>query len=203
MAVARLCETGTEGQSSIVRENLVIHTEQLQWFAIRVRPGREKLASSLLRAKGYEDFLPLYRATSQWSDRIKELERALFPAYLFCRLDPIHRLPILQTPWVNSIVSFGGIPIPIADPEIEAVRAIVQSGRRAAPWPFMQPGCRVRLNAGPFRGIEGSLVEVKNECRLVVAVSLLQRAVAVEIEREWAEPIRMPSARSGPTSRAQ
>lgn len=60
----------------------------LRWFVIQVRPRYEKIVASVLRAKGYEEFLPLHTARRRWSDRTKELEVPLFPGYLFCRLDP-------------------------------------------------------------------------------------------------------------------
>jgi transcription antitermination factor NusG len=159
------------------------------WFAIHVRPGREKFVASLLRAKGYTEFLPMYRSKFRWSDRIKERELALFPSYLFCRLDPDRRLPVLMTPWVNAIVGSGKRPEPIPESEVEAIRAIVQSGQRTLPWPFLQPGHRVTLEAGPLRGLEGVLMQMKKEYKLVVAVNLLQRAVAVEIDCRWAKPV--------------
>jgi len=49
----------------------------------------------------------------------------------------------------------------------------------------MRVGDRVRIAEGPLRGIEGLLVSIKNECRLVIAISLLQRMVSAEIERDW------------------
>ena len=48
----------------------------------------------------------------------------------------------------------------------------------------------MRIGAGPLRGVEGVLVSQKRNSRLVVSVTLLQRAVAVEIEADWARPIQ-------------
>jgi hypothetical protein len=38
-------------------------------------------------------------------------------------------------------------------------------------------------------GLEGILVRVKESFRLVVSVTLLQRSVAVEIDRDWIRPL--------------
>ena len=38
-------------------------------------------------------------------------------------------------------------------------------------------------------GLEGIITNTDKVYRLIVSVSLLQRAVAVEIDREWARPI--------------
>jgi hypothetical protein len=69
---------------------------------------------------------------------------------------------------------------------MEAVKQIHLSGLPARPHPNLNKGDRVLLADGPLRGITGLIAEVGENCRLVVSVTLLQRSVAVEIERGWA-----------------
>lgn len=165
----------------------------LPWFALQVRSRHEKMVSQLLHQKGFEEFLPLYLARQRWSDRITKVELPLFPGYVFCRFDAAARLPILMTPGVASIIRTGNELSPVEDGEIEAIRVIVLSGHRAAPYPFLNLGQRVRIEFGSLKGIEGVLVSFKNTHRLVVSVPLLQRSVAVEIDRDWVDPL--PSRR--------
>jgi transcription antitermination factor NusG len=109
---------------------------------------------------------------------------------MFCRFDPQERLmPILTTPGIVGIVSAGKTPIPIPDEEIGGIRDVVRSGLAAHPWPFLEAGCRVRIEHGTLAGLEGILTDTGKIHRLVVSVTLLQRSVAVEIDREWARPI--------------
>ncbi len=81
-----------------------IRSQQWPWFAIMARTGREKSATLLLENAGYECLLPVSKYTRRWSDRMKEVEVPLFPGYLFCRMDPQNRLPVLMTPGVIQIV---------------------------------------------------------------------------------------------------
>lgn len=165
-------------------------TEQaLAWYAIRVRSNFERVTGESLRSKGYTEFSPFYRVRRRWSDRTKIIEQPLFPGYVFCRLDPERRLPILQSPGAVSVVSFGGTFLPIEEAEMEAIRASVRSGVEVSPWPYLRVGQRVRVVGGPLFGVEGLLAAVKNEIRLVLSVSLLQRSVAVELDRQEVEPI--------------
>jgi len=148
------------------------------------------LASAALRGKGYEEFLPLYRSRRRWSDRVKQLDLPLFPGYLFCRFDPHDRLlPILTTPGMIGIVGAGRTPIPVPDEEIEAVRRILRSGLAAQPWPFLGAGCAVYIERGPLAGLQGVITKADKVDRLIVSVNLLQRSVAVEIDRDWARPV--------------
>jgi transcription antitermination factor NusG len=165
-------------------------TDNLLWYAIRVETRLGRIASATLRGKGYEEFLPLYRSRRRWSTRSKELEFPLFPGYLFCRFDVSDRLmPILTTPGVIGIVGAGKMPVSVDSEEIEAIRAVLRSGFAPQPWPFLSVGSRVYVEGGPLAGAEGIIVNTDKVYRLVVSISLLQRSVAVEVDREWVRPI--------------
>ena len=159
------------------------------WYGIRTRPNQERLAAKSLEGKGYEQYLPLYSSRRRWSDRVATTQLPLFPGYVFCRFDPLRRLPIMTTSGVASIVGFANGPAPIEDAEIQAVHAILDSGRATEPWPFLSEGQRVRVTYGSLKELEGILVKKKSDWRLVVSVSMLQRSVSVEIDRAWVATI--------------
>jgi len=160
-----------------------------RWFAVYTRSNCEFKVSRQLSSRGFEELLPVYRSRRHWSDRTRELDLPLFAGYVFCRFDARHALPVLSTPGVVRIIGSGRTPIPVTDSEIDAVRAICTSGVRAQPWPYLEVGRRVTLVNGPLAGVEGIVIELKNEFRLVVSIALLQRSVAAEIEREWIQPL--------------
>jgi len=166
-----------------------------RWFALRVKSRCEKVVSMVAQNKGFEEFLPLYPSRRRWSDRLKSVELPLFPGYLFCRLDPQHRLPLLTIPGVLHLVGVGKTPVPIEDVEIAALQATIRSGLLAEPWPYLEIGQRVRLNEGPLAGLEGILIETSKPQRIVVSVTLLKRSIAVSIERGWATPLGLSGRR--------
>jgi len=172
------------------------------WFAVQTRSRYENLVATLLRGKGYELFLPIYKSRRRWSDRIKELELPLFPGYLFCRFNPLDRFPILVTPGVMQVVGVGKNPIPVDDSEIAALEAAIRSGLPRQPWPFLQIGQKVRIECKPLCGLEGILVEFKGRHRLVLSVTLLQRSVAVEVDDTWIRPIPLSSPMTSPRTSA-
>jgi transcription antitermination factor NusG len=160
------------------------------WFALQVRTRHEIGVADYLSGKGYEWFLPLHRCRKRWSDRVREVESALFPGYLFCRFNPENRLPILQTPGVIQIVGFNPTPIPVSDDEIRAVQKLMASGIPNQPWPFLRVGDQVRIESGPLTGLEGILTEFKGRHRLVISITLLQRSVAAEIDSAFVKSLR-------------
>jgi len=177
-------------------ENLYDGTER--WFAIHVKSRSEKLCAAIMENKGVEGFLPLYERRHRWSDRVKLVELPLFPGYVFCRLDPRRRLPVLTIPGVLQFVGIGKTPAPIDDGEIANIQTTLRSGLLTEPWRFLEAGQRVRINDGPLAGLEGLLVGTSKRQRLVVSVTLLKRSVAVAIEPHWAMPLdvngRRPAA---------
>ena len=161
-----------------------------EWFALQVRSRWERSTVKILSGKGYETLLPTYESERRWGGRLRMVELPLFPSYVFCRFDVLKRLPILVTPGVIAIVSRGRVPIPVEQAEIAGIQTLVGSGAQAEPWPYLEVGERVRIEDTALRGVEGILLSVKGDRRVVVSVSLLQRSVALEIDRASVSPIR-------------
>ena len=164
-------------------------TSMLPWFALQVRSRREALVADHLEGQGLECYLPLYKSTRRWSDRLKEVEQPLFPGYLFCRLNLSNRGPVLMTPGVQQIVGFGRTPVPVEEKEVESIRQVLSSGLPSLPWPYLHLGERVRVNHGSLINLEGILVNFKGSNRVVLSVTLLQRSVALEIDLAWLSPV--------------
>jgi transcription antitermination factor NusG len=160
------------------------------WYALHVRPKYERVVANALTSKGLDCFLPVHRVQKRWSDRLHQSEEPLFPCYLFGRIDPLRRLPILVTPGVISIVSYGTEPARIDEGEMEAIQTIAQSQVLAEPWPYLQAGDTVCIEKGPLAGLSGILVRAKSSCRLVVSISLIQRSIAAEVDADMVCGVR-------------
>jgi transcription termination/antitermination protein NusG len=150
------------------------------WSAIYVKNRHEKRVALTLERKGYEVFLPTY---VKFDERGRKFELPLFPSYVFCRFETLMPLPILTTPGVFSIVCTGCVPAAIPQSEIDGIRRLVGTELAPRPWPYLSPGQTVCLHSGPLRGIRGVVVDDSNEKWLVLSVHVLQRSVAVKIER--------------------
>ena len=155
-----------------------------QWFVVRVKPRHEKAVGFALRAKQYEEFLPLYRSKRRWADRLKDLELPLFPGYIFCRFNQLLRVPILNTPGVIDIVRTGAALAPVEQHEMDALHVMMEQRLCVQPWEYVNRGQTVTIQEGPLRGLSGIILDFKRSMRLVLSVSLLQRSVLVEVDRD-------------------
>ena len=164
---------------------MLFRTES-RWFALQVRPGFELAIASVLKSKGYEEFVPTYSSDEGSRGRV---ERPLFPGYIFCRFDSRVHAPIVTTPGVIRIVGYGRTSASLTDSEMQAVRTLAGSKLPAKPHSYIESGRRVRIREGPLRGAEGDFVQTGDGRYLVASVGLLQRSIAVEIEPAWLEPV--------------
>jgi transcription antitermination factor NusG len=162
----------------------------LAWFALYVRTKYERTIGQSLRDKGFETYIPCVPSERQWKDRRKTVEVSLFPNYVFCRFDLSDRFLILTTPEVYFIVGSGRQPVSIPDEQIASIERVVLHGTAVEALDAMHEGKRVAVVSGPLTGLEGIVVKIKNADRLVVNITLLQRAVATEISRDAVQVIQ-------------
>jgi transcription antitermination factor NusG len=162
----------------------VLGSGERSWFAVRVKSNREQITARALRSQGYEEFVPVFRRSRRAFGRTKTIEFPLFPGYVFSRFDKEKRLPILMLPGVIHVVGIGKEPAPIDSAEIASIRVIADSPLCSEPWPFLNVGERVEVVSGPLMGAQGVILGVKNKYRLIASMTLLQRSIAVEVDRE-------------------
>ena len=163
------------------------------WYAVQTRSNFEKRVATELTCKGLESYCPVFYEDHAWSDRTKTVARPLFPGYVFSRFQDggNTRRAIVQSPGAVRIVGAGQDLSPIPDEEIEAIRKMLAGGRACAPHCYMQEGDVVRVRRGPLRDLEGILIKIKNQARLILSVTLLSRSVATEVSLTDVEVIRV------------
>lgn len=162
------------------------------WFAAYTCAQHEKRVAEQLTEREVEHFLPLYASVRRWRDRRVRLDLPLFPGYVFVRLALRDRLRVLQVPSVVRLVSFGGLPAPLPDEQVEILRAGLADALHAEPHPFLAVGRRVRIVHGPLAGLEGVLQRKKSNFRFVLSVELIQRSIAVDVDAADVVPAAAP-----------
>lgn len=153
------------------------------WYALRTRSNFEFSVRDSLRDQGIAEFVPVYEERTRWSDRERRTIRPLLTGYVLARFDLEKRIRVLNTRGVVEILSIDRNPVPIPEEEIAELRRIAESPSLISPCPHVAAGERVRVERGPFEGIEGIVVAVKGERILTIPVDILGRSVAVQIDR--------------------
>lgn len=152
-----------------------------KWYALFLRTNQEKTTAQHLAARGVEHYLPSYRTLRQRKDRRVQLDTPLFPSYIFVHLPFIERMTAITTPHVISMVGSGGEAFVIPDAEILSIQRAASCGA-ALPHNDLKAGCRVVIARGILAGLEGFLVRYQSGVRVVVSVTSIGRAFAVNVD---------------------
>lgn len=153
---------------------------ELPWFALHVKHKHEKRVCLSLAGKELHVLLPTYRKTH---NNGLHFDLPIFSGYVFCRMDSSKSLSVLSTPGVFRILSSESGADSIPKEEIDAIRHVTSSEASIKKSEYLPPGREVYVQSGPFRGLRGVIVESNDQQWLTVSIHLLQRSVAVKLER--------------------
>ena len=174
---------------------LNVEYAQPRWYACYTRARAEKQVAKTLQERGFESYLPLVSRERQWKDRKKVVPFPLFPSYVFGRFSLRDMHAILTTPGVSTIVrTQGGQPSVIPAEELDNVRrfaeALARTGLEPETRPLLAEGQRVRINEGPFAGIEGVVVENRGRKRVLVGIAAIGQGLEIDIDTRVLKPLR-------------
>lgn len=154
----------------------------LNWYLIYTKPRQERIAETNLLNQGYECYLPLIPVRKIRRKRLEVVEEALFPRYLFVRLDNsgegMSWSPIRSTLGVSRLVKFGDRHAIVDDGLIEFLRH--RQAALTAP-PLFNPGDTVLITEGPFSGLEAIYHTQDGEQRASILIQMLNRPLNIRI----------------------
>jgi transcription antitermination factor NusG len=159
------------------------------WYVIQTQSRHEDKVETKLARQGLETFLPRVTYPSRRRDRKVILKAPLFPGYLFLRaeLDPVTFYQVIKVDGIIRLLGHSS-PAPLAAEVVASIKSIVEGERPFYPWRYLEKGKQVRVIDGPLAGAVGIIVGKKEKKRrLVVAVELFKRSVAVELDHEAVE----------------
>ena len=188
--------------NSFVATQTAVANDELHWYAVYTRSRHEKVVKQQLEANVPECFLPLYEAVRRWKNGNALVACPLFPGYVFVRISSTARKRVLATPGVVRLVGSRSGPQPIPDQELDAFRNCFERQIRVEPHPYLAVGRRVRLESGPFAGMQGILLRKKGKWRLIISINLIARSVAVEVDANDVAPLPIAQSLTGSNYRA-
>lgn len=157
--------------------------DQDAWSVLQVIANHEKKVARHLTVRSLENYLPLYRERSRWTDRTVILERPLFLGYVFVRFSPQSRVSVLSVPGVIRLLGDSQSEI-VTDEELERIREALAKGFFLRPHPNVAVGTSVRVKRGVFEGVDGIVTEFRHCCRVVIALSAVKQSFSLEVDRD-------------------
>lgn len=128
-----------------------------QWYALHVKPHKERFVYKQLRADDIDAYLPLVKVNPVNPRAAKE--RPWFPGYLFVHIDLEEegKNRLAWIPGSHRLVGFGEDPIPVPNSIIDAMQKELADIEKAGGLQVrgLEQGDKVRITSGPFAGYEG------------------------------------------------
>ena len=156
------------------------------WYAVYTHVQKEWVARDHLERQGFTSYLPVYRKIIRHARNVKQVDRPLFPRYLFVQTKCEGRAhhPIRSTVGVIGVVCHGDTPIPIPESVITALKEKENAEGSIVLGNAMvfAKGDRVRISSGQFEGIEALFAEMKDADRVVLLLSMMNASWRVVVE---------------------
>ena len=158
-----------------------------RWVVVHTRPRAEKKAAEAALRQGLQAYLPVQRKTHHYGARVRTFTTPMFPGYLFCRADPDGRRWLAQNRHTANLLE-----VPDQTQLLDQLRQLqraLAAGLVTELCPFLEAGRRVRVTSGPLRGLEGLVVRIKGETRIVLNVDMIRESVSVEVDSALLAPV--------------
>ena len=162
-----------------------------RWWAVHTKARGEKALARHLFGRSVAYYLPLHRHTWKTNGRTFTSHLPLFPGYVFLYGDDDARVAALESNQVSRMLPVTDQARLVAD--LRRVNRMLGAEAPVAPADALAVGQPVRITAGAFEGLTGTLVHQGGQLRLVVEVAFLKQAVSVEVEGWMVEPAGAPA----------
>jgi transcriptional antiterminator RfaH len=127
-----------------------------EWYALHVKPHKERIVNRQLLADGVSVFFP--KVTVKPKNPRSSKVRAFFPGYLFVKVDltAMGQNAFQWTPGVHGLVKVGGMPAIVPPKLITELRLRMQTIERQGGLTYseLKSGDRVEVISGPFAGYD-------------------------------------------------
>jgi len=157
------------------------------WNALYVNSRSEKKTGENLQAKNIEVYVPLIKTMRQWSDRKKMVELPLMNGYVFVNITPKENDTVIQTKGVVNFVRSGGKIAVIRQVEIDRLKQLIELGYQMEAGVIgknYKEGDKVKISSGALKGVEGYVVESKENRHIEVLLESIGQCIRVKLPRE-------------------
>ena len=158
----------------------------MRWYAIQTKASKEKEVAKRLSDLQVELFLPWLRTRRRVGTKFQWVLVPLFPCYLFCRLDlMVSGKAVRYSPGVRDFLKFGNAIAEIGEPIIRELRERCPEGVARVEPVSVRPGQVVKINEGPFAGLEAIFERhMKWSERVAVLLEILGRQTRLVLPSE-------------------
>lgn len=166
------------------------------WCVVHCNAGQERLAAASIIGRGLMAYDPRFieeRRINAYSQRTREIERPLFPGYIFAayQAETDDWKILFGRPGVRRVVTNNDRPMLVAPAFMDELRG--HEAERAVPMPdparTFEAGEGVRISRGPFASFYAKLISIDSEARITALVEMFGRQTPIQVTIDDIEKI--------------
>jgi len=158
-----------------------------RWYVAHTKPRCEKkLLDHCLRDR-IAATLPCYPSAHKYRGKTVVFQKPLFPGYVFLQIEPRLSSVIRQSDYVANLLTVHDQAT--LEQQLAEIQLALESGLEVHLAPTIGEGMRVRIKAGPLRGVEGWVEKRHGVDTVLLRLDFISQAAAVRLGADVLEPV--------------
>jgi transcriptional antiterminator RfaH len=156
--------------------------EERVWFVAHTLPRREKKLKAYCEREGFHTVLPCFQMVRKYQGKTVVSNKPLFPGYVFIQLKPAERQKVIQNDHVARLLTV--IDQTTFVRQLDEILQALETELEIVLAPEIGVGQRVRIKAGPLRGMEAWVEERHGVSTVLLRLDFIGQAAAVKVGAE-------------------
>lgn len=150
------------------------------WHVAHTRPRCEKKLLQSCQREGIDARLPCYRSAHRYRGKIAVFHKPLFPGYVFLQIPKEKRRVVLQCDQVVKLLDVPDQELFVR--QLSDILRALETDLEIRLAPIIDEGMRVKVKAGPLRGVEGWVEKRHGMSTVLIRLDFIGQAAAVKLE---------------------
>ena len=162
---------------------------RIGWHVLYVKSRHERKVYNSLLELSLKSFLPLIKVKKKWSDRIKIIEKPLFPSYIFVYIEKNNDLhEALNIDGACMFLRTGKEYSTVTSKDIDDIKRLISfddivdfSSNADMP----REGAMLKIKDGPLSGISCKVINIANTNKIIVSIDSMKQHVSVTLPANY------------------
>lgn len=159
----------------------------MRWYVAHTRPRCEKKLFDHCVREHMNAALPCYPSAHKYRGKTVVFQKPLFPGYVFLQVQPRFSSNIRQNDHVANLLDVHDQAT--LEQQLAEIECALKSGLEVRLAPTIGEGMRVRIKAGPLRGVEGWVEQRHGLDTVLLRLDFINQAAAVRLGADVLEPV--------------
>ena len=161
---------------------LALFTDDRKWVVVHTKPRCEKKLADYAKQHQITYYLPQYTSKRVYQRRKVDVNKVLFPSYVFVGIDFKGKQELLISGYtVNFLKVYAQKEL---IDELQAIYYGRQKNVQMEPGLWLEKGLEVEIVNGPLKGIRGVVEDQSKLTEVRLQVNILRQAVLVKVKTE-------------------